>query len=237
MAWSHRSTRDRPAKAPLSVEVIVDAALAILSSEGLTGLSMRRVAAALDTSAGALYVYFASRHALLVAVFDRIITTVELRPPEPSRWRDQLHSLLVRLRDALVSHPGIAASTMINPPQTEAALDLLENLLGILLAGGLDAQDAAWTADIMAAQITYAAVEAESRDPGALADEVTANLARLPADRYPLITAHAVQLVAGNADERFRFAIDAVTDSALARASRTPSATPGNRAAPQTSDM
>jgi len=52
-----RSTRDRPAKAPLSEEAIVDAALAILRAEGLAAVSMRRVAAALDgRQAGAGYV-------------------------------------------------------------------------------------------------------------------------------------------------------------------------------------
>ena len=222
-ARSQRSTRDRPAKAPLSVEAIVDAALDILSSEGLANLSMRRVAAALDTGAGSLYVYLAGREALLEAVFDRIMASIEKPEPDPSRWREQLHSLLTRLRDALVSYPGIAAATMVDPPQSEAALEFLENLLGILLAGGLDPQDAAWTADVMAALVTYAAIEAElrHRDPGSLADEISANFARLPADRFPLITRHAAELVAGDSDERFRFAIDAVTDSALSRATRT----------------
>lgn len=225
----HRSTRDRPAKAPLSVDAIVDAALAIVRAEGLGALSMRRVAAALDTGAGSLYVYVAGREGLLTAVFDRIVATVDLPAPDPSRWRAQLHSLLARLRDALITYPGIAAATMVDPPRTDVALDLLENLLGLLLAGGLDPQDAAWTADVLAAQVTYAAVEAElrPRDPGALAQEVTANFARLSPDRFPLITRHAAQLVAGDVDLRFRFALDAVIDSALTRASRTPAADPG----------
>jgi len=70
--------------------------------------------------------------------------------------------------------------------------------------------------------VTYAAIEAELRrtDPSALADEITANFARLPADAFPLITAHAAQLVAGDAGERFRFAIDVVIDGVLGRASR-----------------
>jgi AcrR family transcriptional regulator len=217
-----RSTRDRPAKAPLSEEAIVDAALAILKSEGLEAVSMRRVAAALDTGAGSLYVYVAGRDGLLEAMFDRIIATIELDRPDPSRWRAQLHSLLERLRGALVAHPGIAAATMVDPPRTEVALGLLENLLGLLLAGGLDAQDAAWAADILTAQVTYAAIEAQVRraDPSALADEVTANFARLPADRFPLITAHVAQLVAGDVNERFRFAIDVLIDGVLARSTR-----------------
>jgi Tetracyclin repressor-like, C-terminal domain len=155
-------------------------------------------------------------------MFDRIIAEVKLETPDPSRWRAQLHNLLGRLRAELIMHPGMAAATMVDPPRTEVALRLLENLLGILLAGGLDAQDAAWAADILAAQVTYAAIEAELRrtDPSALAAEITANFARLPAGDFPLITAHAAQLVAGDADARFRFAIDVVIDGVLSRASR-----------------
>jgi hypothetical protein len=90
-----------------------------------------------------------------------------------------------------------------------------------LLAGGLDAQDAAWVADILAAQVTYAAIEAELRrtDPSALAADITANFARLPVGDFPLITAHVAQLVAGDVDERFRFAVDVVLDGVLGRAS------------------
>jgi AcrR family transcriptional regulator len=217
-----RSTRDRPAKAPLSEEAIIDAALAILTAEGLEAVSMRRVAAALDTGAGSLYVYVHGRNGLLAAMFDRIVAAVQLEAPDPSRWRAQLHSLLERLRAELVAHPGMAAATMVDPPRTDVAMRLLENLLGILLAGGLDAQDAAWAADILAAQVTYAAIEAELRrtDPGALAAEITANFARLPAGDFPLITAHAAQLVAGDVAERFRFAIDVVIDGVLSRAAR-----------------
>src|ERR1700677_3811011 len=92
-----RSTRDRPAKAPLSEDAVVDAALAILRSEGLEAVTMRRVAAALDTGAMSLYVYVSGREGLLQAMLDRVTVKIKLEPPDPSRWRAQLHSLLVRL--------------------------------------------------------------------------------------------------------------------------------------------
>ena len=180
---------------------------------------MRRVAAALDTGAGSLYVYVAGREALVRALFDRVLTTIELDSPNPKRWRAQLHSLLRRLRDALVAHPGLAAATVVELPRTEVSLLFLENLFGILLAGGLEAQDAAWAADILSAQVTYAAIEAEVRhaDSDTLAAEVAVDFARLPADRFPLITAHVAQLVAGDSDQRFRFGIDTVIDGVLGR--------------------
>jgi AcrR family transcriptional regulator len=218
-ASSHRSTRDRPAKAPLSEDAVLDAALAILRSEGLEAVTMRRVAAALDTGAASLYVYVSGREGLLKGMQDRIIATVELEAPDPSRWRTQLHALLARVYRALLAHPGIAETTMAEPPGTEATLRLLENLLGILLAGGLDPQDAAWAADIFAMVVNYAAIEADVRraDRQQQADELYQTFTGLPRDHFPLITAHAAQLVAGDREERFRVAIDVVIDGMLAR--------------------
>jgi AcrR family transcriptional regulator len=222
-----RSTRDRPAKAPLSEDAVVDAALAILKSDGLEAVTMRRVAAALDTGPASLYVYVSGREGLLQAMLDRVTATIELEAPDPSRWREQLHSLLQRTRQALLAHPGIAAITLADPPTTEAVLRLTENMLGIMLAGGLDAQAAAWACDIFVQLVTAAAREDEVRrarrvegDRRQQVDEVYRTFAGLPTGRYPLIAAHAAQMVAGDGDERFRFAIDVVIDGMLARAAR-----------------
>jgi AcrR family transcriptional regulator len=222
-----RSTRDRPAKAPLSEDAVIDAALAILKSDGLEAVTMRRVAAALDTGPASLYVYVPNREGLLRAMLGRVTATIELEAPDPSRWRDQLHSLLQRTRQALLAHPGIASITLADPPTTEAILRLTENLLGILLAGGLDAQDAAWACDIFVQLVTAAAREDEVRrargaegDRRQQADEIYRTFAGLPPGRYPLIAAHAAQMVAGDGDERFRFAIDVVIDGMVARGAR-----------------
>jgi len=225
----HRSTRDRPAKAPLSEDAIVDAALAILQSDGLEAITMRRVAAALDTGAASLYVYVSGREGLLQAMLDRVTAAIELEAPDPSRWRAQLHSLLERMHQALVTHPGIAALTLEDPPTTEVVLRLTENLLGILLAGGLDPQDAVWACDIFVLLVTAVASEDDVRRARGRSDddhrreqvdEIYKTFAGLPPDRFPLISAYAAQMVAGDHDERFRFAIDVVVDGVLARAAR-----------------
>ena len=225
----HRSTRDRPAKAPLSEDAVVDAALAILKSEGPEAVTMRRVAAALDTGAASLYVWVAGREGLLRAMLDRVTATIALEAPDPSRWRAQLHALLARTHRALVGHPGIAAMTLADPPTTDAVLLLTENMLGILLAGGLDPQDAAWACDIFVSLVTAAAREEDARhaagrsgddDRRGGAGDLYATFAGLPPARFPLIAAHAAQMAAGDGGERFRFAIDVVTDGMLTRAAR-----------------
>lgn len=224
----HRSTRDRPAKAPLSLDGIIEAALAILKSDGLEAVTMRRVAAALDTGPGSLYVYVSGREGLLEGMLDRVIATVGLEAADPSQWRAQLHALLVRLHEALVTHPGIAAVTLADPPTTESVLLLAENMLGILLAGGLHPQDAAWACDIFMLLAMAAAREEDVRHPlgrddddrQGQAEEIGRTFAALPPDRFPLIVAHAAQMVAGDGEERFRFAVDVVIDGLIASSAR-----------------
>jgi AcrR family transcriptional regulator len=225
----HRSTRDRPAKAPLSEDAVVDAALAILQSEGLEAVTMRRVALALDTGAASLYVYVNGRDGLLQAMLDRVAATIELETPDPSRWRAQLHSLLKRMHQALAAHPGIATLTLADPPTTEAVLLLTENLMGILLAGGIDPQDAAWACDLFVLLVTGVASEDDVRRARAHSSgegrreqvgELYKTFAGLPPSQFPLLTAHAAKMVAGESDERFRFAIDVVIDGVVARAGR-----------------
>jgi AcrR family transcriptional regulator len=208
---------------------VVDAALAILRSDGLEAVTMRRIAAALDTGAASLYVYVPSREGLFQAMLDRVTATIELEAPDPSQWRAQLHSLLQRMHQALVTHPGIAALTLEDPPSTEVVLRLTENLLGILLAGGIDPQDAAWACDIFVSLVTAVASEDDVRrargrsaegDRREQVDEVYRTFLRLPPDRFPLLASHAAEMVAGHGDERFHFGIDLVIDGLVARSER-----------------
>lgn len=185
---------------------------------------MRRVARALDTGAASLYVYVPGREGLLQAMLDRVTATIELEPPESSRWRSQLQTLLERVHQALIAHPGIASMTLAAPPTTDAVLLLAENMLGILIAGGLDPQDAAWACDICVSLVYAVAREDDVRHAHRSAgqkhvDDVHRTFAGLPRDRFPVLSAHAAQMVAGDSVQRLRFAIDVVLDGLIARAS------------------
>jgi AcrR family transcriptional regulator len=224
-----RSTRDRPAKTPLSEDAIVDAALSITRAEGLDAVTMRRVAAELDTGAASLYVYVRNRDELLRAMMDRVAATVPLIAPEPGRWREQVHDLMRGFRDALEGYPGLASVLTGEPPITENALAGAESLLGILLAGGIASQDASWAVDILMLIMTATATEADVRRASghttdADRDDEVARIrdtfAGLSATRFPLLAAHASELVTGAGDERFRFAIDTFLDGLVARAAR-----------------
>jgi AcrR family transcriptional regulator len=231
-----RSTRDRPAKPPLSESAIIEAALAITRSEGLSAVTMRRVAAELDTGAASLYVYIRNRDELLIAMLDRATSTIALVVPNPKDWRAQIHYLLGSALGALASFPGLAAALPVEPPTTEHTLEFVENLLGILLAGGVTAQDAAWACDILNLIVTATAGETDLRHAAghttetfrsSAIDRMYAVFAGQAPERFPNVVAHASQLVAGEGDDRFRFAIDTFLDGLVARSAITQSATEG----------
>ncbi|MBN9623035.1 MAG: TetR/AcrR family transcriptional regulator C-terminal domain-containing protein [Actinobacteria bacterium] len=220
-----RSTRDRPAKAPLSEAAIVDAALAITKAEGFDAVTMRRIAAELDTGAASLYVYVRNRDELLWAMFERAAGTLTLVEPDPAHWREQVHEMLGSFLATLESYPGLAHALPVGPPSTESALAGAESLFGILLAGGIATQDAAWACDILALIVTATAIEADTRrvtaseDREDIVERMRTRFSGLPPERFPNLVAHAEEMTAGDGADRFRFAIDTFLDGLVARSS------------------
>ncbi|MGH2908494.1 MAG: TetR/AcrR family transcriptional regulator [Solirubrobacteraceae bacterium] len=220
-----RSTRDRPAKALLSEEAIVDAALAVCRAEGLDAVTMRRVAAELDTGPASLYVYVRGRDELLRAMLDQASGHIELPAIDPARWREQVHELVAGWLAAMESHPGLASVAVGDPPSSERTMEVADRLMGLLLAGGVTPQDAAWACDILPLITTATAVETDVRRARGYTSENTVEnieqaLAMLPADRFPNLARYGSELVSGDGDQRFRFAIDVFLDGLVARGSR-----------------
>jgi AcrR family transcriptional regulator len=199
--------------------------LRILRAEGLDAVTMRRLASELDTGPASLYVYIRNREELLNALFDRIGGMVETEQPDPARWREQLHGLVDRLLAVMEAHRGIARVAVANVPTGENALRIADNLMGLLLAGGVTPRDAAWACDILPLFVTASAVEtAVYEERGDAQDDVVdalqAVFSRLSPARFPNLARHAQDLLSGNGDERFQFGIDTFLDGLVARAQR-----------------
>ena len=109
--------RTQPAKPPLSRDAVLEAGLRVLRARGIDGVTMRAVAAELETGAASLYVYFPNRKALLDAMFDEVAGGIDVSDtPDPARWREQLTALLTRAVEVMDAHPGIARVPLANPP-------------------------------------------------------------------------------------------------------------------------
>ena len=222
-----RSTRDRPPKAPLSQEAIVDAALAVARAEGLAAVTLRRVAAELDTGAASLYVYVRNRDELLHAMLDRVAGEVPLVKPDTKRWRKQLMAVLDAFREGLETYPGLATVLPEEPLATDSSLAALENLLGLMIAGGIAPQEAAWGCDIMMLIVTATANEADVRKSAQVTfdddfvERLRKTFAGMPPEDYPNVVSHADALVAGDGTKRFHFGIETFRDGLVARSTRS----------------
>jgi AcrR family transcriptional regulator len=210
---SSGSTRDRPAKAPLSLEAIVGAGLDVLRREGIEGVTMRRVAAALDTGPASLYVYVANRQALLDEMFDAVAGQVPLGDePDPTRWRSQLEALLTAVRDAMDRHPGIARVPLGNIPTGPNATRVADRVIGLLRAGGVDDRSAAWAVDVVFLYINAASYETsiyveEGKSHEELDEGIVERFSTLAPEEYPNVTGTLEHLVAGDGEQRFAFGL------------------------------
>src|ERR671930_50490 len=195
---ARRSRRERPAKAALSREAIIAAALEVAREEGIDALSMRRLAQALDTGPASLYVYVANRDELWELLFDAAIAAVETEPTDPARWREQLHALAARAVEVMaLDYPGIARLAMSHIPSSENSLRVAESMLSLLKAGGVEDQAAAYAVDLLGTYINaiayeqslYATLRGEPEGDVREVEEVAERFAALSAERYPTLTA------------------------------------------------
>ena len=221
-----RSTRDRPAKPPLSEAAILDVALRLLREEGMDAVTMRRLAAELDTGPASLYVYVSGRDELRAAMLDRLAGEIELEQPDPERWREQVHRLLLRLLHDMVANPGIAMVAVGKPPTTERVMQVADNLAGLLRAGGVNDRDAAWACDILPLIVTASAVEVDvyrarvDNEAEFIAELAVSYAALTESGGFPNLRALLPEMTAGAGDDRFVFAVDVFLDGLAARAAR-----------------
>jgi AcrR family transcriptional regulator len=210
-----------PPKERLTVERIVDTAMALMAEQGYDAVSMRSLAKALGTGPASLYAHVANREELDQLVIDRIVAEVEIPEPDPDRWEEQLKDLLRSMLSVYRAHPGSARAATAIIPTGVNSVRAMEGLLGIMLAGGVSEQAAAWFCDLSALYVGAIAVEEQiwmerenSTAAGTLPDheaidtQLTAYFDSLPADRFPLVTSLATVMTSGDGEDRFGFGID-----------------------------
>jgi len=214
------SRRTRPAKAPLSRAAIVDAALRVLERDGGSKLTMRRVAAELDTGPASLYVYVRNTTGLHALLIDRLLASLDLAWDGAEPWRERLHRVLADYRGLLAERPEIARGALSVWPDGPNYLDLVELLLRLLAAAGVDQRAAAWAVDLLLQHVSAAAAEWAERaaDAGQDLDDLSATLASADPRRHPVLASFDTALLtAGDPEIRDRWAVDVLIDGVLAR--------------------
>lgn len=210
------SRRGGAAKQPLGRDIIVAAALDLLMQEGLDGLSLRKVAAALDTGAASLYAYVEDLQELHALLVDRALAGVDTSRKPQQSWRDRLETLLASYFRALSRSPGLAQLAMSTIAAGPNALRIIEALLGLLEEAGVEQATAAWAVDLITLYVTAIAAEQSQRrqQPDPLGT-ITQAVGAVSSEEYPRIHALREHLLSGSPLGRFTWALDVIVKGIL----------------------
>ncbi|XVQ07889.1 TetR/AcrR family transcriptional regulator [Spirillospora sp. CA-255316] len=233
-----RPRRDRR----LSRERIVRATVALLDAEGVRGLSMRRIAADLEVTAGSLYWYVTTKDELMELAMDEVMGEVlgevreRIAAPEGG-WRAALEAMARGQRAMLLRHPWMLSDLASQPNLGPNALALADAGLRLLAGAGfrdgeLDAALAAVTDHVVgavAAEISWrtvterAVTESTGAPAGGTADwrERAGGFLERVAEEYPLLGrrmgAGGAVDAAAESERRFSYALGCLLDGLEAR--------------------
>ncbi|HEV7896543.1 MAG TPA: TetR/AcrR family transcriptional regulator C-terminal domain-containing protein [Planosporangium sp.] len=196
----------RPRQALLSRQRIIEAATALIDSEGLAALSTRRLAAELGVQGPSLYNHVATKEDLLDAVADSITGQVDISVFGRHDWRVALRLWARSYRDALTAHPNIVPYLAQGPGRRPAALAMADAVYGGLVDAGWPPARATHIGALMRYFVAGSALGSFAR--GFVEDP------QLYATRYPHLTqAHRLAEHQHSVDEgAFALGLDALVD-------------------------
>jgi AcrR family transcriptional regulator len=128
-------------------EVVLAAALEIIDHDGAGGLSMRRLARAVNRDPTVLYRHAPNKAALLDGVAETVLAQLKVDPADPD-WAAQLRTIARDYRRLALAHPHVVPLLVTRPLATPLALRPqgtlrpLEDVLTLLTRAGFSGPDA-----------------------------------------------------------------------------------------------
>jgi len=198
----------------LDTDTIAEAALDLLDDVGLDGLTMRKVAAALDVQAPALYWHVKNKRELLDAmariVFVSAVDSVEA-PRRGVDWQDWLVEVVQRLRGSMLRYRDgakVLAGTYVSD---EKVWRITELILVTLEDAGFAMRDARRVFPILLHYVVGFVIEEQARSgveyvhgnpyrPELIADVVDP-------ERYPLTAQSAGEIFAADSEAEFEYGL------------------------------
>ena len=126
----------------LSKDAVIDRALKLADTDGLEGLTIRRLAADLGVTPMALYWHFRSKEDLLDGLAEQVWSEIDVNVDPSATWSAQLRGLLESLVSVLRAHPSAPLLLIEHEAKNQAALQATETTLEILRGAGFDARHA-----------------------------------------------------------------------------------------------
>ena len=196
---SQGARRGRGARAGLSREQVLAAAVTYADREGLSSLSMRRLGEELGVEAMSLYTYVSGKDDLLDGMVDAVFAEIELPGPRTG-WRNAVRRRTVAAREVLRAHPWAAALMNSRSAPGVHTLRHLDVVLGYFRRGGFTVAQTAHAISAVDAYLYGFALTDVSlpfdtpEETAELAEQI---LSGMPAEEFPylreLTTEHVLQ--------------------------------------------
>ncbi len=116
---------------------ITSVALDVLDEEGLDGFTMGKLATRLGVTPMVVYSHYRNKEALLEAVVDRAVGTVDL-PDDDGDWQEPLEVIGHSMHSVLLRHPSMVPVMLDYPTTGPNQLRLADTGHAILRRVGLD---------------------------------------------------------------------------------------------------
>ena len=126
----------RPRQVLLTRERIVEAAAALVDTEGLDAVSVRRLATELGVAGPSLYNHFGTKAEILEAVADTVIAQVDTSSFKTHEWGKALRLWAQSYHAVLSEHPNIVPVLARGPGRNPAALAMADAVYGALIRAG-----------------------------------------------------------------------------------------------------
>lgn len=132
----------RTRREPLSRDRVLTSAVALADSEGLSAVTMRRLAASLGVEAMSLYHHLPGKDGLLDGLVETIVAEVGNAvakiegPTSPERWQQVLRSRFLAAREVMLRHPWAPALIGSRNSVPAGVYTYYEQILAILIRGG-----------------------------------------------------------------------------------------------------
>ena len=207
----------RRARAPLTKERVLDAAMALADGGGIEGLTMRKLGQALGVEAMALYYHFANKERVIDGIVDLVYQEIDV-PVAGAAWKTAMRRRALSVRDALLRHRWAIGLMESRTNPGGATLRHHDAVIGCLRAGGFDMAATATAYSLLDSYIYGFALTKMNLPFDDTSDivEVSENmLAPFPEGEYPnlmaFLTEHAMLPGYDYADE-FECGLDIVLD-------------------------
>lgn len=184
---------------------VLETALKLLEIEGIEGLTMRKLADALNIKAASLYWHFSHKQALVEGMADHIVATVAVNFQYQEDWSANLIAITSQLRNALLQHRDGARVFAGTYVVSDNVLRINNALIKTFMQTGLSANKAASSTMTVFYFILGCCIEQQAAMFSTDSDLLNkgAEFSQLSQEQFPYTWEAKEMLFADNYDERF----------------------------------